>query len=527
MPRQVMPLCASLGPRPRSSLDAVTSHSFAHLKQLARDVAPIVELFQHEPQRASVFTFDAAGIHADFSRQCVSHDLLKALCEAAHQVGIPQKIASLFAGDIMNVTEGRPALHTALRADPHSSPEAAWAHDELERALLCAERLRADATVDAIVNIGIGGSHLGPAMVTRALRQFHDGPLVRFVSNVDGADFEAAVHDLNPLTTVFIVSSKTMTTSETLHNAERAQQWLTVAGVEWNTRFYAATAAPQVAISKGFLPDNCFAFATWVGGRFSVSSVIGLPIMCALGAQGFRDLLRGMSAMDNHVRSSDVENNLAVVHALMWFAHCALHDMDSVAVVPYSSDMALLPAFLQQLFMESNGKGVQVDGEPSHAGSGPVVWGTSGTDGQHAYFQYLHQGVSRIPVEFISSVAPMSRDTEAHDVLIANLLAQSEALAVGAAHSDPHRSFPGNRPSSVIFIESVNAQSLGALLALYEHSAAVQGWMLGVNSFDQFGVELGKTLARNIEGHIRGESAVSSETLTHPLLEWFLAQKKK
>lgn len=493
---------------------------------MARGLPGISELVAGSPGRGGDLTFDVAGIHADFTRQRISTEMWSALVDLAVGCGIEGRIADMFAGGPVNVTENRAALHTALRASPASSPQAAWAHERLRAALDRVAALRSDPGVRAVVNIGIGGSHLGPAMVVRALRRFHDGPLVRFVSNVDGADLDAALHGLDPAHTVFVVSSKTFTTSETMHNAARARQWLVDGGVSWKERFHAVTASPQVALAQGFLPENCHEFAEWVGGRFSVSSVIGFPVMCAVGPDVFVSFLDGMREMDDHVASAPLPRNLPVAHALTWFANAVVHGLPSVAVVPYASDLALLPAHLQQLVMESNGKRVSVDGAPVAGPTSPVVWGAPGTDGQHAFFQLLHQGTTVVPVEFVGSVAPLGDDAAAHDILVANMIAQSEALASGATGTDLHREFPGDRPSTVLFLDRLDARCLGALVSMYEHSTAVQGWLMGVNSFDQFGVELGKVLARDIHSAITDGTASTGETLTHPLVEWFVERKR-
>lgn len=496
------------------------------LKTLAADLPSLRELFTGPWPRAEALSFDAAGLHGDFSRQRVSEEMWSLLLELAVERDIAGRFRAMFAGEVMNPTERRAVLHSALRAEPGSSAEAAWSRDRLDKALGCARRVREDSSVKAVVNIGIGGSHLGPKMVAHALRRFHDGPVVRFVSNVDAADFDAAVTGLDPATTVFVVSSKTFTTAETMHNASRAKNWLQINGVSWNRRFYAATAAPERAVNDGFLPEHCLEFAEWVGGRFSVSSVIGFPVMCAVGPERFLEMLDGMKEMDHHVATAPLSANLAVAHGLMWYLNTAVHGCATVAVVPYSTDMDLLPGFLQQLVMESNGKRVNVGGWLVPLTPAPVVWGATGTDGQHAFFQFLHQAPQPTPVEFVGTVQPLGDDPAAHDILVANMLAQSEALAVGSHDADPHRDFPGDRGSSVIFLDRLDARCLGALIAMYEHSTAVQGWLHDVNSFDQFGVELGKNLAHDFHQLILGKRALQAETLTHPLLRWFMDRRK-
>ena len=495
------------------------------LKALATGLGSIQSLFE-DPRRAETFTFDACGVHADFSRQPVSAEMWSMLLGLADERKIRDRFVAMSAGDTMNPTENRAVLHTALRADPGSSDHAALARMRLDKALDCARAVRADPTVKAVVNIGIGGSDLGPRMVTHALRRFHDGPLVRFVSNIDAAGFDAAVSGLDPATTVFVVSSKTFTTSETMHNASRAKNWLQMNGVSWSNRFYAATAAPSRAVDDGFLPGHCLEFAEWVGGRFSVSSVIGFPVMCAVGPERFLEMLAGMREMDHHAATAPYESNLAVAHGSVWFANTAVHGFTGVAVVPYSSDLGLLTGYLQQLVMESNGKRVTLGGTILAGPAAPIVWGAPGTDAQHAFFQFLHQAPRGVPVEFVSAVEPLGDDAVAHDVLVANMLAQSEALAAGAPGADPHRDFPGNRGSSVLFLDRLDARCLGALIAMYEHSTAVQGWLHDINSFDQFGVELGKILANDFREMILGTRIPTSETMTHPLLKWFAERRK-
>lgn len=473
-----------------------------------------------------MFTLDACGIHVDFSRQLMSAELLDALLTVVSSLQVNEKFTAMFNGDIMNITENRRVLHTATRAEAGSNEWTTLATVQRDRAASFAESVRSRSEIDAVVNIGIGGSDLGPAMATRALRRFHDGPVVRCVSNIDAADLDAALVGLDPSRTMFIVSSKTFTTLETMHNAERARDWVSASGVEWTTRFAAATANPAEAISWGIPAGNVFEFFDWVGGRFSLSSVIGLPLMCAIGAENFNEMLRGMREMDQHTLNTSPAKNLPVMHALTWFVNAVLLQLPTVAVVPYSHDLARLPAFLQQLVMESNGKGVGIDGAELVYGTSPVVWGEPGTNGQHAFFQMLHQGTQVVPVEFVSSVEPLGDDAVAHDLLIANMIAQAESLALGSESDDPQRRFPGNRPNTVLMLERLDPYSMGALIAMYEHSTAVQGWLMGINSFDQFGVELGKSMAKIAANAIEKGEADSAQTMTHPLMEWFLRRRQ-
>jgi glucose-6-phosphate isomerase len=337
------------------------------------------------------------------------------------------------------------------------------------------------------------------------------------------------------LNTLFVVVSKTFTTTETMKNADRALQWLRDAKVDTPTaQFVACTSAPDVAKRWGIEPDHVLAFWPWVGGRFSLSSVAGFSLIMGIGDPNFRAMLHGMHVIDEHFAKVSFEENVVVLHALIGFMNAAIGEWNSLAVVPYSHDLSRLPAFLQQLMMESNGKSITADGQPVTFPTSPVVWGEPGTNGQHAFFQLLHQGVHTIPVDFIGFAAPMGEDSSAHDELIANMIAQSRALAFGrtakelqdqgcAAELVAHRVSPGNRPSSTIFAEALTPEILGEIIALYEHSTAVQGWLMGVNSFDQWGVELGKTLAREVLNSLHHAGGVSEfDSSTHELLQWYL-----
>jgi len=519
-------ICGSLGLQLASSLFTVNVDQLQSLRTQAKAVQSVRDLFATEQNRAAQFTLDACGIHADFSRQLVSSDFLAVLRAMVTSEGIGARFAEMTSGVVVNNTENRRVLHTALRDVAEKSEWAAMAAVQRERAAAFAEEVRQNTQIDAVINIGIGGSDLGPAMATRALRRFHNGPDVRFVSNVDAADLDDALRGLDPARTLVIVSSKTFTTLETMHNANRARAWMSASGVDWHTRFAAATSNPTEALAWGITPDRTFEFFDWVGGRFSLSSVIGLPLMCAIGPAAFDELLNGMHAMDVHMASAPIAENLPITHALTWFVNAVLLEHPTVAVIPYSHDLARLPAFLQQLVMESNGKGVARDGGELLMGTSPVVWGEPGTNGQHAFFQMLHQGTQIVPVEFISTVEPLGNDAVAHDLLIANMVAQSEALAAGSESADSQRRFIGNRPNTVLLLDRLDANSLGALIAMYEHSTAVQGWLMGVNSFDQFGVELGKSMATIAAHAIEKGTADSSQTMTHPLMEWFLSRRQ-
>jgi len=519
-------ICGSLELQHTSSLFIVNSEALEVLRIQAKSEHSIRDLFEHEPRRAEEFTIDACGIHADFSRQLISSSLLLALRSRVEEEGIPTLFAEMVNGAVVNTTENRRVLHTALRDNAEKSQWALMASEQRTRAAAFADAVRADEHIDAVINIGIGGSDLGPAMAARALRRFQSGPVVRFVSNIDAADFDDAIRGLDASRTIVIVSSKTFTTIETMHNAERARAWVSAAGVDWSTRFAAATAQPSEALAWGIAPERIFEFFDWVGGRFSLSSVIGLPLMCAIGTKSFNEMLRGMHDMDVHMGSSAISENLPITHALTWFVNAVLLQLPTVAVIPYSHDLGRLPAFLQQLVMESNGKGVARDGQELIMGTSPVVWGEPGTNGQHAFFQMLHQGTQIVPVEFISTVEPLGDDDVAHDVLIANMVAQAEAFAAGSESHDPQRRFAGARPNSVLLLDRLDPYSLGTLISMYEHSTVVQGWLMGVNSFDQFGVELGKSMAKVAANAIENDTADASQTMTHPLMEWFLRRRQ-
>jgi len=519
-------ICGSLGLQPTSSLFIVNFQELEALRVQAKSEHSVRDLFARETDRAEKFTIDACGIHADFSRQLLSSDLLVAVRSLVEREGVLARFAEMTSGEVVNNTENRRVLHTALRDDGEKSQWAQMAAVQRTRAASFADQVRADVHIDAVINIGIGGSDLGPAMAARALRRFQSGPVVRFVSNIDAADFDDAIRGLDASRTLVIVSSKTFTTIETMHNAERARSWVSASGVDWRTRFAAATAHPSEALAWGIAPERIFEFFDWVGGRFSLSSVIGLPLMCAIGTNSFNEMLRGMHDMDVHMGSAAVAENLPITHALTWFVNAVLLQLPTVAVIPYSHDLGRLPAFLQQLVMESNGKGVSRDGQKLIMGTSPVVWGEPGTNGQHAFFQMLHQGTQIVPVEFISTVEPLGDDAVAHDVLIANMVAQAEAFAAGSESNDPQKHFAGSRPNTVLLLERLDPYSLGALISMYEHSTVVQGWLMGVNSFDQFGVELGKSMARVAATAIENGTADTSQTMTHPLMEWFLSRRQ-
>jgi glucose-6-phosphate isomerase len=465
----------------------------------------IRDLFAGDPGRGTRFAAEAAGIYFDYSKHAITDETLRLLVDLARAREVEHWRDRMFAGEPINNTENRAAWHVALRAasPPPEVREMLGRMGALvEQARGGAMRGATGAPVRTVVNLGIGGSDLGPRMAVRALRAFNAGKIeLRFVANIDPADLDAALAGLDPRATFFIVTSKTFTTLETLDNARRARAWLARAlGGEAGvlSHFIAVTANVEAARAFGIAPERCLPMWDWVGGRFSLWSAVGLPIALAVGMDGFARLLAGARAMDEHFRTAPLEANVPVLTALLGVWYVDLHGAQTHAVLPYAEDLRELPGHLQQLEMESNGKRVDRDGHRVAVPTAPVVWGMAGTNGQHAFHQLLHQGTVLVPCDFIVAArgAP-GADDEAHRHLLLNALAQSAALAFGKNEPGaPHRHYPGNQPSSTIVLPQLEPYALGALLALYEHKVLVQGVIWGVNSFDQWGVELGKTMAR-------------------------------
>jgi glucose-6-phosphate isomerase len=504
-----------------------------------RDVS-LRQLFADDPARAERFSLEAAHLFLDYSKHRIDQTALDALFALAKARGVRQRTEALFGGAPINVTEQRSVLHVALRAPANASilvegknvvPEV---HAVLERMADFAERVRSGAwtghtgkRIRRVINIGIGGSDLGPAMAYQALRSASERSLeFRFVSNIDATDFAEAVRDADPAETLFIVCSKTFTTLETLENAKTARAWcLQAFGDERAVaKHFVAVSTNAAEVSKfGIDTANMFGFWDWVGGRYSVDSAIGLSLMVAIGAAGFRDFLSGFREMDEHFRSAPFEQNLPVLMALIGLWYDDFFGAETYAVLPYDQYLARLPAYLQQLDMESNGKSVDLEGRPVDYQTGPIVWGEPGTNGQHAFYQLIHQGKKLIPCDFIGVLQSHNPLGKHHDLLMANLFAQSEALAFGKTADEvraegvkpelvSHRTFPGNRPSSTLLFERLTPAALGRLIALYEHKVFVQGTIWNINSFDQWGVELGKVLAKRIGSEIEAEAAPA---LTH------------
>ena len=535
----------------------------------AREIAgiAILDLFAQDPARAEAFSLEACGILFDYSKNPLSAETRRRLLALAQDIGVPAQIDAMFNGRRINVTEKRAVLHTALR-NQSERPVLVDSQDVmpgiravLERMRAMSDRIRAGIDRGAtgrqftdVVNIGIGGSDLGPFMVTTALRPYASKALrAHFVSNVDGAHLAATLADLNPETTLFIVSSKTFTTQETLTNATSARQWLLTklagtvpAEVIIEHHFAAVSTNLEATAQFGIVAQRVFGFWDWVGGRYSLWSAIGLPIAMAIGFDHFEQLLSGACEMDEHFRSAPLERNLPVLAALIGIWHIDFLDHRTHAVLPYAQDLVHLPAFLQQLDMESNGKRVDRSGAPIHYLTGPVIWGAAGTNGQHAFFQHLHQGTQVTPADFIVPIHPADDMPGHHDILLANCIAQTEALLRGKTaaevttelaargmrgdellRSTPHRVFPGNRPSNTIVLERLDPRSLGALVAFYEHKVFVQGAIWNINSFDQWGVELGKQLAGGVLSDLRaGQASKEHDPSTRMLIGHILEHSR-
>ncbi len=484
------------------------------------------ELFAADPGRGETMTCEAGDLYLDWSKQRVTGETIGLLVALAERAGLRRRIDAMFGGERINVTENRAVLHVALRAPEGSSIEVdgqdvvPGVHEVLGRMRAFAEEVRSGRwlghtgrRVRNVVNIGIGGSDLGPAMAYEALRPYSDRSMTfRFVSNVDGADIAEATRDLDPAETLFVVCSKTFTTIETLTNARTARAWLLDAlgdQAAVSRHFVAVSTNAEKVADFGIDPANMFGFWDWVGGRYSYPSAIGLSLLVAIGPDHFDELLAGFHLMDEHFRTAPFERNLPVLLGLLGVWYIDFFGAETQAVLPYSQYLGRFPAYLQQLDMESNGKSVTLDGRPVRVATGPVVWGQPGTNGQHAFYQLIHQGTRLIPSDFIGVCRPAEVVGDHHDLLMANFLAQTEALAFGKTTEEvlaegvapdlaPHRTFPGNRPTSTILAPELSPSVLGQLTALYEHKVFTQGVVWDVNSFDQWGVELGKVLATRI-----------------------------
>jgi glucose-6-phosphate isomerase len=516
-----------------------------HRREL--DGAHLRDLFAADQDRGERMAAEAGDLYLDWSKNLVTDETVRLLVALAERAGLRRRIDAMFAGERINVTEDRPVLHVALRAPPGSSilvdgrdvvPEV---HAVLARMRAFADQVRAGRwlghtgrPVRNVVNIGIGGSDLGPAMAYEALRGWSDrSRTFRFVSNVDGADVAEATRDLDPAETLFVVCSKTFTTLETLTNARTARDWLLGALGDPEAvgrHFVAVSTNAQKVAEFGIDPANMFEFWDWVGGRYSYDSAIGLSLMVAIGPDRFDEMLAGFHTVDEHFRTAPFERNLPVLLGLLGVWYVDFLGAETHAVLPYSQYLWRFPAYLQQLDMESNGKSVTADGEPVAVPTGPVVWGQPGTNGQHAFYQLIHQGTRLIPCDFIGFCQPVEEVGDHHDLLMANLFAQTEALAFGKPRQQveaegvpaalaPHRAFPGNRPTTTILAPRLTPGVLGQLVALYEHKVFTQGAIWDVDSFDQWGVELGKVLATRIAGELgEDEPALDHDSSTNALL---------
>jgi len=527
---------------------ALEEHSKTIAKQTLR------ELFAADPKRGNTFALEAEGFYYDYSKNRITAETVKLLLELAEQSGLKAKIDAMFAGEKINITENRAVLHVALRAPKGEKilvdgvdvvPEV---HKVLDAMGAFANRVRSGEwkgftgkRIKNIVNIGIGGSDLGPVMAYEALRFYTQRDLnFRFVSNVDSTDFVEATHDLKADETLFIVSSKTFTTLETMTNAHSARTWaLAQLGDEKAVaNHFVAVSTNAEAVKKfGIDTANMFGFWDWVGGRYSMDSAIGLSTMLAVGPEGFAELLAGFHSIDEHFRSTEFSKNLPAILGLLTVWYNEFFDAQTVAVLPYEQYLKRFPAYLQQLTMESNGKHVTLDGKHVDYETGPIFWGEPGTNGQHSFYQLIHQGTKLIPCDFIGFFKTLNPLGDHHAFLMSNVFAQAEALAFGKTAEEvkaegtadwlvPHRTFEGNRPSNIILAEKLTPRVLGQLVALYEHSVFVQGVIWQIDSFDQWGVELGKVLANRIIPELKSTDALKHDSSTNKLIELYREKSK-
>ncbi|MGB7169843.1 MAG: glucose-6-phosphate isomerase [Acidobacteriaceae bacterium] len=513
------------------------------------------DLFRSDPGRGTRLTARAEGIYFDYSKHRVTDETVKLLLELAEQSGLRERIEAMFTGEKINITEKRAVLHTALRAPRDAKilvdgeNVVPGVHEVLDRMSDFSNRVRGGAwkgftgkRIRNVINIGIGGSDLGPVMAYEALRHYSQRDMTfRFVSNVDGTDFAEATRDLDQEETLFIVSSKTFTTLETMTNAQTARQWslAKLKDEKAVAKHFVAVSTNAKEVTKfGIDTANMFGFWDWVGGRYSMDSAIGLSIMLAVGPENFRAMLAGFHSMDEHFRRTPLARNLPVLMGLLTVWYTDFFGAETVAVLPYDQYLKRFPAYLQQLTMESNGKHVTLSGERVKYETGPIFWGEPGTNGQHSFYQLIHQGTRLIPCDFIGFSKTLNPLGDHHDLLMANVFAQGEALAFGKTPEDvkaegtpdwlvPHRVFEGNRPSSTFLLEELTPEALGKLVALYEHSVFTQGVIWQIDSFDQWGVELGKVLAKKIIGELEGAGpgAGAHDSSTTALIEYYRKQR--
>jgi glucose-6-phosphate isomerase len=515
------------------------------------------ELFAQDPARGERFTAEAVGLFLDYSKNRITEETMLLLVKLAEEMGLKQRIDAMFSGEKINITEKRAVLHTALRAPKGATilvdgqDVVPGVHEVLDKMAAFANRVRkgewkghTGKRIKNVINVGIGGSDLGPVMAYEALRHYSDRSMTfRFVSNVDGTDFAEAVQDLEPDETLFIISSKTFTTLETMTNAHTARDW-SVLGLGGDqsavAKHFVAVSTNAAEVSKfGIDTANMFGFWDWVGGRYSMDSAIGLSTMLAIGPENFRAMLSGFHDMDEHFRTAPFNRNLPVLIGLLGLWYADFFGAQTVAVLPYEQYLKRFPAYLQQLTMESNGKHVTLDGREVTYATGPIYWGEPGTNGQHSFYQLIHQGTNLIPCDFIAFNESLNRLGRHHDMLIANVFAQTEALAFGKTAEQvksegtpdwlvPHRVFEGNRPSNTIMADKLTPAMLGKLVALYEHSVFTQGSIWQINSFDQWGVELGKALAQRIVPELESASQpeLHHDTSTNSLIKRYRRHKE-
>ncbi|UJL58638.1 glucose-6-phosphate isomerase [Corynebacterium diphtheriae] len=545
------------------SFDVTTTEPWATLSEryTAMKATTLRDLFASNPNRAQELSFEAAGLHVDLSKNLIDAETVAAFTELAKASGMREKIKAMFDGEHINNTEDRAVLHTALRLavdaelNVDGQDVAADVHEVLGRMRDFATSLRngswrgySNHTIKTIVNIGIGGSDLGPAMATKALRTYATAGInAKFVSNVDPADMHAVLDELDPESTLFVVASKTFTTQETLANAHAAKRWLVAAagGDESAVakHFVAVSTNAEKVAEFGIDTKNMFGFWNWVGGRYSVDSAIGLSLMSVIGPMDFMRFLDGFRAMDEHFRTADFESNIPVLMGMLNVFYNDFFGAETHAVLPYSQDLGRFPAYLQQLTMESNGKSVRHDGSAVTTNTGEIYWGEPGTNGQHAFFQLIHQGTKLIPADFIGFARPKedlptaSGEGSMHDLLMSNFFAQTKVLAFGKTAEEiaaegvspelvAHKVMPGNRPTTTIMAEELTPFALGALIALYEHIVFVEGVIWDINSFDQWGVELGKQQANDLAPAVAGEVAVDSgDSSTDALISWYRSHR--
>ncbi len=513
------------------------------------------DLFAEDPQRGERLTLEVEGIYFDYSKNRISDETIQLLVELAQERGLRERIDAMFSGEKINTTENRAVLHVALRAPRDATimvdgvnvvPEV---HAVLDKMATFADQVRSGAwkgytgkPIKNIVNIGIGGSDLGPVMAYEALKHYSRRDLVfRFVSNIDGTDFVEATHDLDPSETLFLVASKTFTTLETMTNAHSARAWLlaSLKDEEAIAKHFVAISTNAKEVAKfGIDTANMFGFWDWVGGRYSMDSAIGLSTMIAIGPDGFREMLAGFHAMDEHFRNAPFAQNLPVLMGLLNIWYTNFFGAETVAVLPYDQYLKRFPAYLQQLTMESNGKSVTIDGARVDYQTGAIYWGEPGTNGQHSFYQLIHQGTKLIPADFIAFCQSLNPLGQHHHLLMANVFAQTEALAFGKSADEvraegtreelvPHRTFEGNRPTNTLLLDKLTPAALGKLIALYEHSVFVQGVIWNIDSFDQWGVELGKVLANKIAPELQSESEpnLQHDSSTNALIRRYRARQ--